>query len=186
MKVASEAGADPNESIRIVNDALSCADNLDFLGQTTARKIDKRDPANPVTLPYCTMPVKLDFPNKNTRIHFEKTLRKHCGIKASISLPFNIRKYQSLFLNAMKSRYAGRVVSVRPDIPNLTLIAFIKQEGGGGWSRCRESVPIPRGILLPGFEIPNRVDLPMAPDAGIGDEDDALLVEASIGAESHP
>jgi hypothetical protein len=37
--------------------------------------------------------------------------------------------------------------------------------------------------MLPSFEIPNRVDLPMVAD-GIGDEDDALLVEASIGAES--
>jgi hypothetical protein len=36
MKVAEESGGDANENIRIVNDALSCADNLDFLGQTTA------------------------------------------------------------------------------------------------------------------------------------------------------
>lgn len=45
---------------------------------------------------------------------------------------------------------------MRPDAPTLSLVAFIKNEGGGGWSRCRESVPIPRGIMLPSFEIPNR------------------------------
>jgi hypothetical protein len=56
--VAGESGADPNEGIRIVNDTLSCADNLDFIGQTIARKIDERDPENPIALPYCTMPVK--------------------------------------------------------------------------------------------------------------------------------
>lgn len=58
MRVAGESGADPNEGIRIVNDTLSCADNLDFIGQTTARKIDEGDPENPIALPYCTMPVK--------------------------------------------------------------------------------------------------------------------------------
>jgi hypothetical protein len=186
VKVADETGGDVNEGIRVVNDALSCADNLDFIGQSSTRKIDKRDPENPVTLPFCTMPVKLDFPDRNTRIHFEKTLRKHCGIKATISLPFQIRKYQSLFLNAMRSRYAGRIVSVRPDTANMSLVAFMKEEGDAGWSRCRESVPIPRGIMLPGFSFSNRVDLPGAADPGIGDDDEALLIAASIGAESKP
>jgi hypothetical protein len=186
VKVAEGTGGDVNEGIRIVNDTLSCADNLDFVGQTSSRKIDKRDPENPVTLPFCTMPVRLDFPDRNTRIHFEKTLRKHCGIKASMSLPFQIRKFQGLFLSAMKSRYVGRVVSVRPDTANMSLVAFMKEEDGSGWSRCRESVPIPRGIMLPGFTFPNRVDLPGGVDQGMGDDDEALLVAASIGAESQP
>ncbi len=190
MKVAEENGEDANESIRVVNDALSCADNLEFIGQTTARKIDKRDPANPKTLPFCTMPVKLDFPDRNTRIHFEKTLRKHCGMKATISLPFQIQKYQSLFLDALRDRYKGRVITARPDTPTLSrpcvMVAFMKNESGGGWSRCRESVPIPRGILLPGAAIPSRVDLPVVIDTDRVDDDDALLVEASISAESQP
>jgi hypothetical protein len=184
MKVAEDRGEDANESIRVVNDALSCADNLEFVGQTTARKIDKRDPANPKTLPFCTMPVRLDFPDRNTRIHFEKTLRKHCDMKATISLPFKIRKYQSLFLDAMRDRYKGRVITARPDTSTLSMVAFMKNESGGGWSRCRETVPIPRGIMLPGSSIPNRVDLPVVIDTDRVDDDDALLVEASMSAES--
>jgi hypothetical protein len=103
-----------------------------------------------------------------------------------MSLPFQIRKFQSLFLNAMKSRYVGRVVSVRPDTSNMSLVTFMKEEDGSGWSRCRESALIPRGIMLPGFSFPNRVDLLGAVDSGIGDDDKALLVAASIGAESQP
>jgi hypothetical protein len=103
-----------------------------------------------------------------------------------MSLPFQIRKFQGLFLSAMKSRYVGRVVSVRPDTANMSLVAFMKEEDGSGWSRCRESVPIPRGIMLPGFTFPNRVDLPGGVDQGMGDDDEALLVAASIGAESQP
>jgi hypothetical protein len=140
IKVADESGGDISESIRIVNDALSCADNLEFLGQTTVRKIDSRDPEKPIAMPYCTMPVKQDFPDKNTRIHFEKTLRKHCGIKASISLPFPIRKVQSLVAGAMRSHYAGRVVTVRPDTSSLSFVAFMKNESGGGWTKCWECV----------------------------------------------
>jgi hypothetical protein len=184
VKVAEESGGDANESIRVVNDALSCADNLSFVGQTTAKKIDKRDPANPKILPFCTMPVKLDFPDRDTRIHFEKTLRKHCGIKATISLPFQIRKFQSLFLAALRDRYKGRAITARPDTATLSMVAFMKNEGDRGWSRCRETVPIPRGILLPDAVIPNVVDLPVLANTSRAEDEDALLVEASMAAES--
>jgi hypothetical protein len=141
VKVAEESGEDVNEGIRIVNDALSCADDLEFAGQTSYPKIDKRDPANPVTLPFCTMPVRLEFPNRNNRIHFEKTLKKHCDLKATMSLPAPIRKYQALFLNALRERY--KIVMVRPDTRSLLLVAFHKEDGVGGWSRCREIQPNP-------------------------------------------
>jgi hypothetical protein len=83
--VADESGEDVAEGIQIVNDALSCTDNVEFLGQTTARKIDKHDPTKPIPLPFCSMPVKLDFPDRNTRIHFESIVRKHCNLKSSES-----------------------------------------------------------------------------------------------------
>jgi hypothetical protein len=156
------------------------------IGQTSARKIDKRDPENPIPLSFCTMPVKLDFPDRNTRIHFEKTLRKHCGLRATMSLPFQIRKYQNLFLRAMRSRYEGRIISAQPDTSTMSFVAFMKGGDSSGWSRCQESLPIPRGIMLPDFVIPNRVDLPGVTESGIGDDDEALLIEASINAESQP
>jgi hypothetical protein len=186
MKVAEGSGGDANEGIRVVNDALSCVDNLDFIGQTSARKIDKSDPENPIPLSFCTMPVRLDFPDRHTRIHFEKTLRKHCGLRATMSLPFQIRKYQNMFLSALRARYAGRAISARPDTSTMSFVVFMKKEDGNGWARCRESVPIPRGIMLPDFVFPNRVDLPGGMEFGIGDDDEALLIAASIGAESQP
>jgi hypothetical protein len=186
QKVADGRGEDIAEGIRIVNDALSCADNVNFLGQTTARKIDKTDPANPVTFPFCTMPVKLDFPDRNTRIHFERTVRKHCNLKASISLPAPIRKYQGMYLQALKERHRGKFVMVRPDIASLGLVAFTKEEGDRSWTRCPGHHPIPRGIMLPDFILPNHIELPSGSFMEHSDGDDELLVAASIGAESQP
>jgi hypothetical protein len=42
LKVAGEPPGDASESIQIVTDLLSCADNLDYLGQTFSHKINKR------------------------------------------------------------------------------------------------------------------------------------------------
>jgi hypothetical protein len=186
QKVADEKGTDIAEGIRVVNDALSCADNVEFLGQTTVRKIDKSDPSNPIPMPFCTMPVKLDFPDRNTRIHFERTVRKHCDLKASISLPAPIRKYQGMYLQAMKERHRGKFVMVRPDTASLGLITFVKEEGDRSWTRCPGYHPIPRGIMLPDFTLPNYIDLPAVSLMEQSDGDDELLVAASIGAESQP
>jgi hypothetical protein len=68
----------------------------------------------------------------------------------------------------------------------MSFVAFMKNEDGSGWSRCRETLPIPRGIMLPDFVFPNRVPLPGGTESGIGDDDEDLLVAASIGAESQP
>jgi hypothetical protein len=186
QKVADATGGDIAEGIRLVNDALSCADNVEFLGQTTSRKIDKTDPAKPITLPFCTMPVRLDFPDRNTRIHFERTVRKHCNLKASISLPAPIRKYQGLYLQALKERHHGKFVMVRPDTASLGLVAFLKEEGDRTWKRCPGHHPIPRGIMLPDFVMPNHIELSPGSLMDHSDGDDELLVAASIGAESQP
>jgi hypothetical protein len=84
----------------------------------------------------------------------------------------------------MRARYPGKFVMARPDTASLSLVAFMKEEGASAWTRCQEKVPIPRGIMLPGAVLPNRVELPPVAAHGFGDDDDELLVEASIGAES--
>jgi hypothetical protein len=86
----------------------------------------------------------------------------------------------------MRERYRDKIVMVRPDTVSLSLVAFAKEDGGGRWLQCQESQPIPRNIMLPGFTLPNRLELPAMPSAELGNADDALLVEASIGAESQP
>ncbi len=130
------------------------------------------------------MPVKLDFPDRNTRIHFERTVRKHCNLKVSISLPKPIRKYQGLFLQAMREKHCGKTVMVRPDASSLSLVSFLKEDGERAWTRCPVQHPIPRNIMLPGYIMPNRIELPGGADTDLADSEDAMLVAASIGAES--
>jgi hypothetical protein len=160
LKSAADSGGEPSEAVRLVNDALSCADNLDFLGEASSKKVDKRDPANPVFGNFFTMPIRVDFPDKHTRINFERVMRKHCGLRVTMSLPPSIRRYQGLFLKAMKERYSDRVVMARTDVSSMSLIAFQKSEGDARWTRCPESVAIPTGILLADFVMPGSVILP--------------------------
>ncbi len=71
---------------------------------------------------------------------------------------------------------------VRQDAASLSLVAFMKEDGDRAWTRCTDHHPIPRGIMLPDFVMPNRIGLPT--EAAMDEEDNAILVAASIGAES--
>jgi hypothetical protein len=160
LKTAADSGGEPSEAVRLVNDALSCADNLDFLGEASSKKVDKRDPANPVFGNFFTMPIRVDFPDKHTRINFERVMRRHCGLRVTMSLPPPIRRYQGLFLKAMKERYSDKVVMARTEVSSMSLIAFQKSEGDAKWIRCSKSVAIPTGILLADYVMPGSVVLP--------------------------
>jgi hypothetical protein len=106
------------------------------------------------------MPIKVDFPDRGTRINFERVMRKHCGLRVTMSLPPPICRFQSLFLKAMKERYKGKVVMVRAEVSSRAMVAFHKMEGDTKWERCSESVPIPTGIMLADFVMPGSVTLP--------------------------
>lgn len=45
LKLAMES---ITEAIRIVNDALCCSENLDYIGEAFSKKVDKRGPKSPI------------------------------------------------------------------------------------------------------------------------------------------
>jgi hypothetical protein len=113
-------------------------------------KIDKPDPKNPVPLSHFTMPVKLDFPYRSTRILFEKILiipaksRPWCP-----TLPPS-GNFSASFTKPFRSLLRG-VMMVRLATAAMTLVAFTKCEDSGGWLQCPESMDTLRGIMLPGI-----------------------------------
>jgi hypothetical protein len=90
-----------------------------------------------------------------------------------MSLPKNIRDEQSLFAKALRDRYVGEMVTVRPDVGSLHFIAFKKRQTEKKWERCSETMPIPTGILLSGYKVRTAVALPPVIDIdGTGDQMD--------------
>jgi hypothetical protein len=75
---AERDGADPAEAVRVADDALSLVTNLSFMGQASRPVKDTA---------HCSMPIRLEFEDRGSRIHFERTIRAQCGIRATMSLP---------------------------------------------------------------------------------------------------
>ncbi len=69
MKKAEAGGRDPVEAIRLVADAVSCVTDIAFLGQATKKFENKFNKNDTRIGSFCTMPVKLTFPDRSSRIY---------------------------------------------------------------------------------------------------------------------
>jgi hypothetical protein len=156
---AEKKGADPSEAIRVMNDALECVSEMDFIG-LKSEKTKSKDPETKAEKNHFTMPVKLKFDDRNSRLHFERTIKSQCGLRAVMSLPKPIREEQALFVRALKDRYPEEIVTARPDPASLHFIAFKKKHNEKRWNRCSETIPIPHGIVLPDYKIRKSIVLP--------------------------
>ena len=146
----SKAGDDPAvvaEAVRVAADALSCATNLDFLGQSSKAHLDReKKPSG-----FCSMPIKLDFDDIAGRIHFERTMREKCGVRATMSLPPNIRAEQKVFHDQLKQAYPDQLIMTRPETRSLSFIAFAKKDKEPRWNRLKETFAIDPSCMLVAF-----------------------------------
>jgi len=143
---AAAVAASVNEAVRVAADALSCADSLDFLGQASRESNNDRDAEflekRGIRInkkKFCTMPVVINFEDRQSRMFFENTMRDKCGIRATMSLPPGIRKEMKSFHDEIRSENPGMIVMTRPDIKTLSLIAFTKIDGGPVWNRIEKT-----------------------------------------------
>jgi hypothetical protein len=143
LALAEREGHDPAEAVRVADDALSLVADMAFLGQSSKPVNKKFNPSGD----FHTLPIKLEFEDRGARIHFERTMRERCGIRASMSLPQPVRDAQKKFLESLKPSYPDQIVVVRVDTQKLRFNAFHKVDGAPEWIRCAESRGIPFNIM---------------------------------------
>ena len=151
VETAEKNKADGVEAVRVVDDALSCVDNMEFLGQRTKKFINNRKLDDPRNNTFCTLPIKLDFQDRGSRLYFERTIREKCGLPATMSLPKPIRKELSAFNMAVRAAYPGKIIMTRVDISSLRLVAFMKDDGAKSWENCPAFHNILHNILDPSY-----------------------------------
>jgi len=148
--VASEhPGSVVGESLRIVEDALSCVENVEFLGQ---RSQPYKVPGDAAAAKFCSIPIKLSFADRDSRLNFERTIKENTGLKVSQSLPPVVRKQMAAFRRALEDRYREDLIMTKPDHRTLEFVAYRKEGKVGKWLPLVERFPIPPNILLPAYK----------------------------------
>jgi len=145
----SEAAADAAEAVRVVDDALSCANDMSFLGQVTKPYNNNRNASDSRNGTFFSMPIKLEFPDRSSRIHFERIMREKCKIRAAMSLPIGIRKEAEKCRQKLLEQYPEELVMVRAESEGLKFVAFHKKDGEMKWTKHSETFRIPYAAALP-------------------------------------
>jgi len=141
-----EIAAATAEAIRVADDALSCTD-MSFLGQATKVYTNSRDASDSRNGTFYTMPIKFVFPDKSSCIHFERTMREKCKLKAAMSL--GIRKEAEKCRKSALEQFPGEIVMVRAESEGLQFAIFHKRDGDRKWVRSPTTYPIPVSAVMP-------------------------------------
>ena len=145
---ATLAEGDVAEAVRVLDDAFSGVVDINFLGQSSSAYHNRRRADDPKNGTFCTMPVKLRFSDRDSRIFFENTVKKVVDLKATQSFPKQIRAEMKVFMARVQADNPDKIVMIRPDARSLRLNAFIKNDGEKSWTRYHESSAIPLGIMI--------------------------------------
>ena len=135
----------------MVDDVLSCS-QLEFLGSGTRKFFNNKKATDKRNGTMCTVPVRMDFKNKETRIQAESTLRNICKVSCSTPYPKKLRAMLGRAILEGKKTCPETYIRTRIDVDNLTVTASARV--GATWSVVYGPVPIPLDVLDPNTIIP--------------------------------
>ena len=151
-----------DDTVTAIDDVLSVVKSMSFFGKSTKTYRNTKDPKSGS---FCTVPVRYNFKDKDTRVRAETLLREKCKIHCSTPYPTILRESIRQVISHVKKDYPEDMVRVSVDLPNLGLKVFRKSQGE--WKTYKELVPIPTEALdvsarkIPeGFRVGNLPDSP--------------------------
>jgi hypothetical protein len=116
---------DIKDAEEAIDDIFSCV-KLDFLGTTTKKYYNNKNPQDPRNETFCTMLVRFEFKDKVTRMQAEKTLRKVCSVSCAVPYPKRLRTMMDSLISEGKKNYPNSYIRTKADVDDLTIEAHAK------------------------------------------------------------
>jgi hypothetical protein len=152
-KAASIDGVGPlpkEDTVAALDDVLSIVKGMKFYGRATKSYINSKDS---LSGSYCTIPVRYDFTDKESRLYAETVLRDRCKVQCSTPYPLILREAIKQLVDETKARYRSDYVKVNVDTSSMTLIVYKRPMLPPGdkskkvWSTVGAPIPIPDACL---------------------------------------
>jgi len=136
------------DTVTQLDDTLSMVKNMDYFGKTTKQAKGKE---------FYTIPVKLSYKDKDTRITAEQNLRKLCKVSCTTPYHSTLRDVMKKAMDEAKVKYKNCYVQTRVDVENMTLRVSYRQDGI--WYNDVEKVALPDSV----YDLSNKVRKPTPP-----------------------
>jgi hypothetical protein len=106
----------------VVDDILSCT-RLEFLGTSTKQFFNKKNAADPRNKVMHTIPVRLEFKDRETRLQAEISLRKICKVNCAVPYPKPVRAQLDALIAEGKQLRPDCFIRTRVNAEKLTIDA---------------------------------------------------------------
>jgi hypothetical protein len=113
----------------VLDDILSCS-KLEFLGTKSKLFFNNRNIEDARNNAMYTMPVRMEFKDRETRFESEIMLRKLCKVNCSVPYPKKLRDKITEMIKTGKSQHPNCYIRTKVSVDNLTVEAHAKTAAG--------------------------------------------------------
>jgi hypothetical protein len=124
------------DTVTQLDDTLSMVKNMDYFGKTTKQAKGKE---------FFSIPVKLTYKDKETRMTAEQNLRKLCKVSCTTPYHSTLRDVMRKTMEEAKAKYDNSFVQTRVDVENMTLRVSYRQDGV--WHNDVDRIPLPDSVF---------------------------------------
>jgi len=139
------AGRPTDNTVTMLDDALSMVKGMDFFGKVTKPYTNKAKPTDPENGKFCTLPVKMSFKDKTLKARVETVSRSLCKLQCSTPYPLRLRQVIKQTLGEQKLAHPNDFVQVKVDTDNFCL--KVSRKVNGKWINNVETVPLPDDVI---------------------------------------
>jgi len=128
-------GRPSDDTVTMLEDTLSMVKGMEFFGKVTKPFSNKSAPQDPENGKYCTIPVKMAFKDKDSKVRAETVLRTTCKLQCSTPYPLKLRQVIKETIAAQKAAHPEEFIQVRVDAEN-GMLKISRKVGGrlaGKW-----------------------------------------------------
>jgi hypothetical protein len=147
------------ESIAAIDDVLSVTKGMSFYGTVTKTY---RNPKDEESGSFCTVPVRYEFKDRETKNNAEIILRKTCNVRCATPYPAILRECIRQTSEHVRKTTGDEYVRVSVDTGNLSLRVSHRKDKKSAWIFCDNEVKLPKDVLnISARRVPNGFKMPL-------------------------
>jgi hypothetical protein len=133
-------------AIAMIDDVMSVSTGIHFYGSSTKSYKHPNDTQSGL---FCTVPVRYEFNDKDTRINAEQILRTNCRAKCATLYPPILSECIRRVINDAKKNFQDNLIKVMVDLNKLALKVARRpnKDDNKHWIYALEDIPLPREVL---------------------------------------
>jgi len=126
------------DTVAQLDDTLSMVRSMEYFGKTTKKAKDRE---------YFTIPVKLNYKDKLTRIAAEINLRKLCKVSCTTPYHASLRKFIKTVVDNTKAMAVNEGCWIQARVDTESMSLRISTRKGDVWTNDVENVPLPEAVF---------------------------------------